>query len=188
MDPTSSNPPNLGGIPQAEVSSDYREFTEGNVFRPLNKKIHILQAVEKDWIVFLDERLNLHHYYSNSYELPEDYGAVASRVEQLEATSFLLVDATHIEAFRRLLAESIARVLDDRDSYHASICLETAEKFFQARSRERARIWYLSSTLCTAAFACIAGILIWNYSTHGFAAQLTTAAAMGAYGALSRCC
>lgn len=182
MDPTAPHSPDMPSAPPAEEPPDYRVFREGDVFPPLNKKIHILQGVVKDWIVFLDDKFRVHHWYRD--EPPEDYGAVALRVEQLDTTSFLLVDAIQLEAFRRLLAESIARVLDDGHGHNASICLQAADNFLQARTRERARIWYLSATLCTAAFACIAGLLFWKYSAHGFAAQLVAAAAMGAFGAL----
>jgi hypothetical protein len=169
--------------PQEVVSpepiEDYSVFKEGDIFPPLNKKIHILILSEHDYIVFLDKDLYVHWYYNSNYvedEFAEDYGAIVSREANLEATSALLLkkqepqlekQGTQLEVFRRLLGESIARLLDDRWSKekkkpnNARMMLDKAELFLRERSRERARIWYLSATLGAAMLMLIGVLVLW---------------------------
>jgi hypothetical protein len=174
---------------------DFSVYSEGQEFPRLKKNIHLLTRKRGDYIVFLDEELYLHWYYNAAYEeagFAKDYGEVVIRAENLEATSILLLKGPQLEVFRRLLGESIARLLEDRDSKNAHVMLDKAEVFLRARSRERARFWYLSATLVGTAAALAAGVLAWSArqtvaATFGVgegAAELFLGAGFGAFGAL----
>lgn len=178
-----------------DPNEDFSVYNEGDIFPRLNKKIHLLVRKRDDYIVFLDEELYLHWYYNTAYTkagFAKDYGAVVIRAENLEATSILLLKELQLEVFRRLLGESIARLLEDRDAANASQMLDKAEVFLTARSRERARFWYLSATLTGTVLALAAGILAWSFrqkvaAATGFgegAVELLLGAGVGSFGAL----
>jgi hypothetical protein len=180
-----------------EEIKDYRIFKEGDNFTPLNKKIHILIVVEITYIVFLDEQLRVHWHYNDDYfndEYPkfdEACGKVLGRQAHLEALSGLLLKDSHREAPQRMLAEAIARLLDDRKVDYANLLLDKAARFVEARSHERARGWYLWATLPTTLISLIFGLIFWiNRQTilalldfEPGAADIFLGAAMGSLGA-----
>lgn len=205
------------GAVSPEPIDDLSGFKEGDIFSPLKKRIHILILSEADYFVFLDEDLYVHWYYTANYVeagFADDYGDIVSREANLEATSSLLLKkqkprrerqgrrietkGTQLEVFRRLLGESIARLLDDRwtkdgkKPNNARAMLDKAELFLRERSRERARIWYLSSTLVTAMLMLAGALVLWVNRTRvltflGVEAsfiEVMLGAAMGSLGAL----
>jgi hypothetical protein len=176
-----------------ETVEDYRVYKEGMIFPKLNKKIHILTVVEKDYIVFLDDDLHVHYYNSDDYpELPEGNGDVFARQADLEATSGLLLKNTQLETHRRLLGEAIARLYGDETVVYADQMLDRAADFLRARSGERARMWYLSATLVATCVVLLLGLGFWINKDavlkllafdYG-AAEVFLGAAMGSLGAL----
>lgn len=177
----------------SEDFKDFRQFIAGQEFPPLKKKIHILIVVGPDYIVFLDEKLDMHLWCDDSYgDLAEGFGAVLARQADLEATSSLLLKEPHLEPMRRKLAEAVGRLLDDRSVVHANQMLNIAAAFLHARSLERARIWYLRTMLVATSVFLIFGLLFWKYkagflSYMGFspgAADVIVGLSMGSLGAL----
>jgi hypothetical protein len=187
----SSTQTSTNGSP--EEIKDFRRFKAGDLFPPLNKVIQILIVVEPTYIVFLDDKLYMHWWYNESYgEFAEGFGAVLARQADLEATSSLLLKEPHIEPLRRMLAEAISRLLDDRSVVYANHMLKLAAAFLRARSLEQARIWYLRTMLITTSAFLILGLLFWKYKT-GFlnymglspgAAEAIIGLSMGSLGAL----
>jgi hypothetical protein len=176
-----------------EEIKDYRSFKEGQVFPPLNKKIHILIVVEGNYIVFLDEEFHVHWWYDSSYgDFAEGFGDVLARQADLEAASRLLLKKSQFEAFGRLLGESIARLLDDRSLVYATQTLKTAADFLKARSFERARVWFLSATLAGTLIFLVSGAVFWKnklviltyFALPIGAADVFLGATMGSLGAL----
>jgi hypothetical protein len=174
---------------------DFSVYKEGDDFPRLNKKIHLLIRKKGEYIVFLDKHLYVHWYFNAAYEdagFAKDYGEVVIRQANLEATSILLLKGPQLEVFRRLLGESIARLLEDRESENAQQMLDKAEVFLRARSRERARFWYLSATLTATAVALAAGVFAWSFRQRVAAAigvgegtvELLLGAGVGSFGAL----
>jgi len=141
---------------------DYTVFNEGDVFPKLNKKIGILFIKDKDFIVFLDDSKDLHWYYSESYgEFPPDYGEVVAREERLQATSHLVLSEFQCQIMRPYLGESIARLMDDRNSENARKILDQAESYLEERCRERAKIWYLTGSAVTALLILLLFVGLW---------------------------
>jgi hypothetical protein len=180
---------------EPEPIEDFSGYKEGDVFPKLKKKIHFLFVNGGDYIVFLDEQLILHRYYNSVYAgggLPEGYGEIVVRHANLEATSTLLLKELQLEVFRKLLGESIARVIEDRDSKNARRMLRNAEVFLKARSRERAIFWYLSAAMIATALLLAGGLRAWAYRESVAAAlgfsegvvDLLLGAAVGSFGAL----
>jgi hypothetical protein len=142
---------------------DFRQYIAGKEFPPLKKTIHILIVVGPDYIVFLDEKLDMHLWVDDSYgDLAEGFGAVLARQADLEATSTLLLKEPHLEPMRRMLAEAIGRLLDDRSVVHANHMLNVAAAYLRARSLEQARIWYLRTMLIATSVLLILGLAFWK--------------------------
>lgn len=176
-----------------EEIEDYRIFSEGETFPLLNKKIHILIVVEVAYIVFLDEEFHVHWYYnSHCKEFVKGYGDVLARQAELEAASSLLLKNSQLEAHRRLLGEAIARLLDDQSVVYANQTLKVAADFLEARSLERARIWFLSATLAGTFLFLVSGVVFWKnkeailtfFALSNGAADVFLGATMGSIGAL----
>ena len=152
----------------SEEIKDFRRFREGQEFPPLKKTIHILIVVEPNYIVFLDDKLYMHWWYDESYgELAKGFGAVLEKQANLEATSTLLLKQPHLEPLRRMLAEAIARLLDDRSVEYANHMLEVAADYLRARSVERARIWFLRAMIIATSVLLLFGLLFWK-NKEGF--------------------
>jgi hypothetical protein len=64
-------------------------------------------------------------------------------------------------AFRRLLAEGMARVLGDKDIAKARESLDYAEAFLRDRSVERARVWYMATSFAVSGLALLSALTIW---------------------------
>ena len=164
-----------GAVPlKADPIEDFSPYKEGVIFDPLNKLIKILMVNNGDYIVFLDEELYVHRYYNTVYKeshLAEDYSEVVVRQSNLESISQLLLKKSQLEVFRRLLGESIARLLQDSDSKSANVMLDKAEVFLTERSRERARMWYLSASVTATTIMLTGGLLLWA-NRQGVAAGL----------------
>lgn len=112
----------------------------------VRKKIKFLIFHEIAYIFYLDCD-NFVEWSTNSHygAYPADLGSVINKVGLLEALSMSLLSPNHSLPFRRLLGESLARALSERNATNALAILDHAEKYMTARSRERARTWYLSA-------------------------------------------
>lgn len=101
----------------------------------------------------------------DEWEQPEEYGEIANKVAHLQTLSMVYLDDEVIEPFRRLLAESMARICDD-DAIKAVECVNSAEDFLIARSQERARKWYLQGALFSFGMTLLFTGLLWICRTH----------------------
>ena len=157
MTATTSDAPLGSGRPV----KDFSTYCEGDIEPTLNKRIHTLiyECNRNHCIVYLDEDLFVE--WSTNTSLPEGFSDIANRIGHLETLSIVLLGRKHIEPFRRLLAEGMARILGDRDIIKAKECIEMAETFLRARSIERARKWYLITSLVVSAIVLILAGLLW---------------------------
>lgn len=144
-----------------ESITDLSRFSEGDIFPGNKKRIRLVIVQERNYIVFLDDKLYVRYWHLEDYEVPADFGEVIIRQANLEATSMLLLEKSQLEVFRRLLAESVGRLFDDGNSENAHIMLDKAEVFLRARSRERARGWYLSASVITTAIILSTALVLW---------------------------
>jgi hypothetical protein len=142
------------------VVDDFSSFQEGDIEPTLGKEIKFLIFHEKSYIVYLDSE-NFVEWSTNDHygDYPDDLGSVINSVGHLEALSMSRLSPEHRLPFRRLLGESLARALSERTSTNALAILDHAEKYLNARSRERARTWYLSAAaIATSLVMLIVGI------------------------------
>jgi hypothetical protein len=121
--------------------SDFTSFCEGDVDPTLNKKIQTLIDRETDYLVYLDE--DLYAEWTFNGDTPSGFEDVANRIGRLETLSITQLLPNQRAPFERLLAESMARVLGDKNEEKAKAVLDEAEAYLKARGTENARRWYL---------------------------------------------
>jgi len=146
---------------KSRVVENFSCFQEGDIEPTLGKTIKFLIFHEIAYIVYLDTD-NFVEWSTNSQygPYPDDLGLVTNKVGLLEALSMSLLSPRHSLPFRRLLGESLARALSERDAKNALAILDHAEEYMTARSRERARTWYLSAAaIVTTIILIIVGTL-----------------------------
>ena len=166
-------------------------FNEGQTEPTLNKRIKTLILKDQGFIVYLDDDLCVqwatNKHYSN---FAVDFGSVTNRAGYLEETSKGLLSPSQHISFQRLIAESIARLLDDRSSGNAQAILDKAEAYLKARTSERARIWFIVAAAIVTGLALVGLLALWifrdivkiNLGLTAF--ELALSACIGSLGAL----
>jgi hypothetical protein len=116
-------------------------------------KLKVLEVILQtdEFVVYLDETLSTQWWLV--HELPAFAGPVLNRVAELEAMPIDVLPPSVRRAFRALIAEGVARVLDEKDAASAEAIHGIAEKYIRARLAEQARSWYLTAALLALVFS-----------------------------------
>jgi hypothetical protein len=170
----------------------YSDLTEGQFDKTLNKRIYRLIVAENTFAVYLCDDFRIHVLLGDHYgALPDKYGEVNSKVIELQATSgVLLEEKTLLEEFRILLAESLARTLQDRNAEAAFGILKNAENLLDVWALESARKAYLLSCLSVTLLSMLGILCLWIFraaftaSMGHNAFDVTVGALLGALGAM----
>lgn len=142
---------------------DFSHLKEGQVDPCQDKKIRRLIYCEIDFIVYLSEDLRIHISTSDALKEPPGYGAVSSKVSELQATSgVLLQNKSLLEEFRAMVAEAYVRNFKDGDSVNATAVLKKAEDLLDVWALESARKSYVLSCLCITLFSLLAIMILWT--------------------------
>lgn len=119
-----------------------------------NLPIAILVHATQDYVVFIDNDGDVDWASSDAYDeadrFPEGWGNIQNRFAALEGAIDDDVPARSKKAFRRMLAEGVARGLEG-DVEAANKMLDDAEKFVAARNRELGRLVHMRWAGVTAA-------------------------------------
>lgn len=167
--------------------SDFNSFCEGDTDPTLNKKIRALIDCNKDYIVYLDE--DLYVEWSFNQDSPDGFEDIANRIGRLETVSRTQLLEPQWEPFERLLAESMARILGDKNEKTAGAVLNEAEEYLKGRGAENARRWFLCGVAWVAFPALVVeciSLAILNYVSDGpwrEALEILSTAAIGGIGA-----
>ena len=153
----------------------------------LNKKIRMLVDCDRDYLVYLDEDFCAQWTFNG--DSPPGFDDVANRIGRLETLSITQLLPLQQEPFERLLAESMARILGDKNEEKAKAVLDEAEAYLKARGTENARRWFLDGVGRVALPVLVVGgvlLLISNWVSGALwrdVLETLGAAAMGALGA-----
>jgi hypothetical protein len=133
--------------------------------------IRCLVREDKDYIVFIDDELQLH------WETTTVFDARMASEKTKEKADIVLAKAAVLEFtpcdglsqemkvhFKELVGEAIAYAFDGSNSAAESI-LADAKQYWIARSQEASRFWYLSASLVVAAPFLLAALAFWFYQT-----------------------
>jgi len=110
---------------------------------------HLIISTD-DYIVCLDKDLDVDWKTSDKYdeEGHEDdvqFHNILNNVALLESSPQHHLNNVNKKSFRRMLGESVARALAN-DYKNAESILEKAQNFLVNRSREKSRMWYLTTS------------------------------------------
>lgn len=151
------------------MSSEYKQYKEGEMCVELNKRVHMLIISTSDFFIFLDEDLYV------QWLTPDDFdtspaGEIVNRVSYLETistTHFSGIPSQKHELaeFRRLLGECVARAFD-RNLASARELLQSTEDLLRERSVQRARQWYLAAAGLAALVPLVAATSLWIGRIH----------------------
>lgn len=141
--------------------SDYYGYIEGDYEASLGKIIKALIIAEESFIVYLDEQDYVEWAYNEKYDLADSFqdkfASTLNKIGYLEEISNGVLDHTLKSAFRRLLGESLARLLSEKDEKAAKDILTTAEQILNTKSRQALIISALNSTVTLI----VVNILFW---------------------------
>jgi hypothetical protein len=121
---------------------DVKEGQEDPCFKKIVKDVIFVTA---DFVVYLDEKNYTYWWCTHDYDskLPAGFGAVLNRLSELEAIPIETLSADRQVAFRILVAEGLARALDERDVASANAAHDKALEYVRERLKEVARSWHL---------------------------------------------
>ncbi|HYR85403.1 MAG TPA: hypothetical protein VE422_15055 [Terriglobia bacterium] len=165
------------------VVQDYSTFSEKDKDPFLQKTIRKLLIADARFIVYLDEDLGVQWAFTDNYgDLPPAYSDIVSKVAYLEALAEPILVGQYRQTFQTFLAEVIKYVLESNNHpARAYALLDRAEKYFVARNRELARLWYLKGASVALLGILVAGFTAWFTSTR--ASTYLFCGAAGALGA-----
>ena len=155
MNITDKNNADRNEIFKNRVVQDYFGYVEGDYEVSLGKVIKTLITASESYIVYLDNEdfveWTFNDKYSGAINFNEKYGSIINRIGFLEEVSNGVLKGNQKSAFRRLLGESMARILKEENEKDASNILDTAEQLLNSKSRQ---------TLIITAFFTVAIISI----------------------------
>lgn len=120
---------------------DYSGYIEGDYEASLGKRIKTLIVASESFIVYLDQENSVQWSYNNNYEggnsFLERFGIIVNKIGLLEELSKgKFKKSEEMDAFRRLLGESLGRLLDEKNDKNALIILDSAEQLLNSYSRQ----------------------------------------------------
>jgi len=148
--------------PVSSDETDFTEFAEGDVEPTLRKTIRHLIAKNRGYIVYLDEDLYVEWASNIDIDMIDGRDTVLNKVSMLEAIPVTFVGEDVKLAFRRMVAEGVARLFDPSSSSASAMsALERAESWIQARNDEVARTWYLTASAIAGGVVTLLCIALW---------------------------
>ncbi len=140
----------------SDVNLNYK-YKAGDVIPVLNKKIETIILIASHFIVFLDDNHAIEWITEKEYtSYAPDFGHVVNKVRRLETINESLFTGEKLKKYNSLVAEGIARLLDDHSSKDALEILDEADKQIINQGVQKHRINYIiSSAVCSTLVAIV---------------------------------
>lgn len=184
-----------GGGGRAKNVEDYNAFCEGDIEPHLCKKIASLIYKEKAFIVYLDEELYIEWAYAeDGEEHPElenflkskETGEALNRAQELQALPITHLQDDRKKAYRMLIGEGVARVLQ-QSVPAAAQAFDKAHQLLLAGNADISRRWYLESSITTALAVILLVNSLWlarDWASQQWTPEVLQIALLGGAGAL----
>jgi hypothetical protein len=134
---------------------EFYEYQEGEPGPFNRKKVHTVIIATNEVMVYLASDHSIQWITGEEYDYPDGFGEVNAAVVRLEALTETVLDRKTLNASRTMLAEALARALDDRDIQLAQTQITKAELFITSRAIERQR-----SVILSVEFLSVAVLLL----------------------------
>lgn len=149
------NPEQIAAQGSAEIDAEQSAgsvLQEGKVDPTLGRVVKDLIIHRANYAVYLDQDNFAQWWYHDlGVEQLREANAASNRVARLEAIPVDMLPENIVRSFRRMVAEGLARSLDEFDDTASSETIhKEAEEFIRQRLAEVARRWYLDSGLWSA--------------------------------------
>jgi len=113
-------------------------------------------------LVYLDQDFGISWVTEEEFtEFAADFGDVSNRVLMLETLTNNLYKKKKLKDTNYLLAQGLARVLDDRDSSNAMEILDVFEKSLEEQGRQLLKIEFIIASFLTTIFVIIILGVLW---------------------------
>lgn len=123
-------------------------MTAGQIDPQTGVCVKLLIIARTTYVVYLGADLYTYWWVTDAHSSTIlRFGEILARVAKLEARPIGHLKPDRAEAFRALVAEGVARALEDRVYEGANAILDEAEKYYEERSAEVARRWLLACGL-----------------------------------------
>jgi hypothetical protein len=140
--------------PAVQAAGGFGEVKEGEQEPHFHTTVECIILTAPDFVVWLDRRLDTYWVVDDGYDsFAIDFGKVLLRLAEVESIPIGMLPRDKQLSCRRLVAEAVARALDDRKVDAALGVLDKAEAMIRTRLAETARVWYL----CSGLFGIAAG-------------------------------
>lgn len=153
----------LGESAHAHAGAEHDEDADQDIWAGLPIQRLILET--DSFIVFIDTDGEI-DWRTDGYDWSKidlgKFDAVINRAAALETIRRDGIDAGFSDNHKRLVAEAIARALD-ADLGAAQAMLNLAEEILNAKSREAARLWYLTACFATTVPFAVMVLLLWIF-------------------------
>jgi hypothetical protein len=165
---------------------NFNELVSGKDDPHLNKFIRIVIIQNRDYIVYLDNDLNV-QWHTNQ-EKTKSLGKILNQIAVLEGKSDFMNPSKwqkltstifkekqakfadffrddSLQRIRSLLGEAIARIFDDKDENEAKVAIDEAVKLIAVKNAEYSRRWYYGHARYMALISLILALLAWIEKT-----------------------
>jgi hypothetical protein len=146
---------------------EFGDFNPGNIDPTTGKEIIYIAYQTSKFIVTIDTDINLNWYADEGFTYAPDFGEVASQVSLTEAlVDRIFVGKKNKIAYKKILGDVLARVLDEGDSKTAKAIMQEVIKRVTEHSRERVRIAYMSYAVFSVVGVGVGVILALIFKTY----------------------
>lgn len=135
------------------------DLIAGDVDPICGTKIKELVMKSNDFIVYLSEKDEIYWATESYGTFPDDFGVVVNRVRELETINGKIFKGKELNSFNYLVAEGLARLLDDRKTENATKLIDEAERKITLHGKNKNRLTYIVSSLV---FTLVLGLLIFT--------------------------
>jgi len=118
-------------------------------------------------IVYLEQDYGISYATEEPFtEFAEDFGQVSNRVLMLEGLTNNLYKGKKLRDINYVLAQGLARVLDDKDSTDANNILDEFEKSLKEQGRQLLKIEFIISSFLTTGLVILLLGVTWLFRFH----------------------
>ncbi len=140
------------------MAKEIIDYVVGDDDPTTGKKITYIAFQTEAFIITLDEEINLNWYAESDMKYAADFGEVVSQVNLTEASvDRIFSDKPNRIAYKKMLADVLARVMDECSSKTAMKILQEIKERVKKHSEEEVRMAYIKYAVVSVV---VVGILV----------------------------
>lgn len=141
------------------------DLIPGDIETICGNKIKNLVMKTHTFIVYLDEKDSIYWATDQYQGFPDDFGVVINKVRELETVNDKIFKGKQLNSYNYLVAEGVARLLDDGKTDNAMKLLYEAERKITLHGKNNNRMTYILSSLVFSLVLTVAVFIIYSSRT-----------------------